>query len=202
VTGKLIVLEGIDGAGTTTQAQRLGRELAAHVTREPSQGPVGRLIREVLQGHRDSFDQRALTLLFAADRLDHLQREVEPLLARGQHVVSDRYVLSSFAYQSRFVEADFVWQANAQARPADLTILLDVPAEVAAARRHARGGPAEMYEEDRLQAAIAQAYTRLPEWVRTRENLVVIDGTPDPDTVFAQVLAQVRSCLATSGTAS
>ena len=91
--GRLIVLEGIDGSGTTTQTERLvaclrqqGRTAVS--TREPSGGPIGRLLREVLLGqHRmpggAPVDGRAMALLFAADRLDHLQREVELDLAEG-----------------------------------------------------------------------------------------------------------------------
>src|SRR5262245_15868735 len=127
--GKLIVLEGIDGAGTTTQARRLGEFMASrgvpvHVTNEPSAGPVGREIRNILRGAHAPFDQGAMALLFAADRLDHLSREIVPHLEAGTHVVCDRYLLSSIVYQSRFVPPEFVWAANARARPADLTILL------------------------------------------------------------------------------
>src|SRR5438105_216358 len=111
--GKLIVLEGIDGAGTTTQAARLGLHLAAHqlpvhVTREPSDGPLGLEIRKILRGSHAPFDPSALALLFAADRMDHVARVVEPALARGVNVVSDRYQLSSYVYQGRFVDPEFV----------------------------------------------------------------------------------------------
>src|SRR5262249_48635759 len=105
----LVVLEGLDGAGTTTQARRLGAALEAAgppagLTREPSDGPVGRLLREMLTGGHAlpggaAISQATFSLLFAADRLDHLQREVEPALARGAVVVSDRWYHSSLAYQ-------------------------------------------------------------------------------------------------------
>src|SRR4051812_35922446 len=100
--GRLIALEGVDGAGTTTQAQRLAVLLGAraHVTREPSGGPLGQLLRQLLSGAHADLDPAAVALLFAADRLDHLSREVEPALARGQHVITDRYLLSSLAYQT------------------------------------------------------------------------------------------------------
>jgi dTMP kinase len=109
-TGKLVVLEGIDGAGTTTQAARLGERLrgegvAARVTREPSDGPVGTLVRQVLTGRIIVPGGRApgwatMALLFAADRMDHVESEVEPFVAQGGVVVSDRYDASSLAYQS------------------------------------------------------------------------------------------------------
>ncbi|HSS39071.1 MAG TPA: dTMP kinase, partial [Polyangia bacterium] len=153
-----IVLEGIDGSGTTTQLDRLGRHLSArgrrvHPTREPSQGPLGRLLREILLGgHRlpdgGAVDGLAMALLFAADRRDHLTREIEPALAAGMDVISDRYVLSSLAYQAQ--EADRAWVAGLarDLRVPDLTILLDVPVAVAAARRRAAGRSDERYDAD------------------------------------------------------
>lgn len=202
--GRLIVLEGVDGAGTTTQSRRLCDHLnasgrPAHLTREPSDGPVGRLIREVLHGAHAPFDPAAMALLFAADRRDHLAREIEPQLAAGVHVVSDRYVLSSWVYQARFVEAEWVWRLNALAPPADLTLLLDVPAEVAAARRESRGGPAEIYDALDLQRSIAAAYRQLlgAEAVKNRgEHLVRVDGALPADEVFAHIRTEVDRCLA------
>ena len=91
-TGRLIVIEGLDGAGTTTQTKRVVAHLndkgvRAHATREPSDGPIGKLIREMLTGGHaipdQSLSQSTFGLLFAADRLDHLQREVEPAIAAG-----------------------------------------------------------------------------------------------------------------------
>jgi dTMP kinase len=91
VRGKFLVLEGIDGSGTTTQLDRAvayvqGLGHAAVATREPSTGPIGRLLREALLGHLgltdgSRMDGRSMALLFAADRIDHLQREIEPQLA-------------------------------------------------------------------------------------------------------------------------
>src|SRR5215813_5602752 len=97
--GRVIVIEGIDGAGTTTQTRLLvewlnGSGRPAHATREPSDGPVGRLLREIV-----------------------------PELARGRHVVSDRYYHSSLAYQSEESERAFVEALNAHARRPDLTFL-------------------------------------------------------------------------------
>jgi len=208
--GRLIVIEGIDGAGTTTAARRLVDHLnasgrPAHLTREPSDGPVGQVIRELLRGAHAPFDPAAMALLFAADRRDHLAREIAPRLADGQHVVSDRYVLSSWVYQTRFVDPAFVWRINAEARPADLTVLIEVPAETAAGRRGARGGPVEIYDDLALQRRIGAAYHALltDEAVRARgERLVAIDGAPPPEQVFAALLAEVESCLATPPAAS
>src|SRR5580692_12960403 len=166
-----IVLEGIDGSGTTTQLGLIERHLVGrgrrvHATREPSQGPVGRLLREILLGgHRlpggAPVDGLAMALLFAADRRDHLAREIDPALAGGADVVSDRYLLSSLAYQAQEAERDWVASLGRELRVPDLTLLLDVPVEVAAARRQAAGRPDERYDADAVQARVAARYREL-----------------------------------------
>jgi len=198
--GKLIVLEGIDGSGTTTQAARLhgylrSLGLSAVETREPSHGPVGLLIRKVLSGEEKT-DPAAMALLFAADRLDHLAREIVPALDAGTHVITDRYLLSSLAYQSIEVDRALVVSFNQRARRADLTLLLDVPVNVAAARRRARGGPVELFDDDAFQAQVASNYRAEAERLRAAgEPVVIVDGTPDADEVFAALTGPVRTCV-------
>jgi len=145
-TGRLIVIEGLDGAGTTTQTKRVvayleSKGVRAHATREPSDGPIGKLIREMLTGGHaiagQSLSQSTFGLLFAADRLDHLQREVEPAIADGVTVISDRWYHSSLAYQGTGADRDWITTLNARARRPDLTIFLKVRPEVAAKRRAA-----------------------------------------------------------------
>jgi len=198
-----IVLEGIDGSGTTTQLDRVVAHLAArgrsaHPTREPSAGPVGLLLRELLLGKHAlpggaPADGQAMALLFAADRRDHLRREIEPALARGLDVVSDRYLMSSLAYQAE--EADRGWVASLARglRPPELTILLDVPVEVAAARRRAAGRVVERYDEDAVQARVAENYRRLAAADPTAQ---VIDGRGSVDEVTAAIAAAVDRVLA------
>jgi dTMP kinase len=193
--GRFIVLEGIDGAGTTTQTARLvehrraqGRRAIA--TREPSGGPVGRLLRELLLGQHATAQGRVsgptMALLFAADRQDHLQREIEPLLAAGDDVVSDRYLLSSLAYQAE--ESDRGWVAGLArgVRLPDLTIVVDVPIAVAAQRRAAAGRPVERYDADSYLARVAENYRAL---ARETSSTVLIDGTGTLDEVAALIAA-------------
>jgi dTMP kinase len=204
VSGRLIVLEGIDGAGTTTQTSRLVAALGArgrdaHATREPSTGPVGRLLREMLGGAHQPVDQTTLGLLFAADRADHLQREIEPALARGAVVVSDRYYHSSLAYQSDPDDgAGFarVLTLNAAARRPDLTLLLEVPVDVAAARRAADGRPDELFDRLETQRRVAEGYRRVVAELGGRERIEVLDGTKPLDVVAAEILARVLAVLA------
>jgi dTMP kinase len=207
IRGRLIVLEGIDGSGTTTQTERLVEHLrrrgrTAVSTREPSAGPVGRLLREVLLGHhrisRDvSLDGRTMAMLFAADRFDHLQREVEPLLAAGNDVVSDRYLMSSLAYQAEEADREWVALLARGVRPPDLTILLDIPIEVAARRRLLAGRPEERYDADSYLGRVADNYRRL---ARADASAVILDGSAAREDVAAAVVAAVEARFASSAT--
>ena len=133
--GLFVVLEGIDGAGTTTQAERLVTALRAEgyrasSTREPSDGPIGTMIRQALKGrlglpnHAGPLGPQTLTLLFAADRVDHLEAQVLPALDRGEIVICDRYVLSSLAYQGMTLPMEWVSGINAFAARPDITLFL------------------------------------------------------------------------------
>lgn len=203
-----IVLEGIDGSGTTTQLDRLAQHLRSRgrpalATREPSTGPVGRLLREALLGqHLDPLgrpiDGRAMALLFAADRRDHLAREIEPALASGTDVVSDRYLLSSLAYQA--IEADRLWvQTLAEGvRVPDLTLLLDVPTAVAAERRRLAGRVDERYDADATLTRVAENYRRLATAGVAGMNLgpvALLDATGTVDAVARAVCARVDHLL-------
>lgn len=211
IEGHFIVIEGIDGAGTTTQAKMLGqwyrnRGLPVLVTHEPTDGPIGSMIRQILT-HRlvvcGMAGPRApawatMTLLFAADRLDHLESSILPNLLDGVSVVSDRYDLSSIAYQSASGTestdpsiVEWVQVVNGRARRPDLTIVLDVDPEVAARRRDERAYSTELYEDGALQRALARGYQRAEELV-PHDNLVHVDGNPDAETVHAAVVEAVR----------
>lgn len=200
-SGRFVVLEGLDGAGTTTQAKRLVEHLAArgsaaHATREPSDGPIGQLIRQMLTGSHaiagQSIAQSTFGLLFAADRLDHLQREIEPQLAAGAIVVSDRYYHSSLAYQGTGAERDWIALLNARARKPDLTIFLQVRPEVAAARRASAGRVQELFEDMRMQEEVAAGYkATLSELAAQGERIETIDGEASADEVFAAIVALV-----------
>lgn len=197
-----IVLEGIDGSGTTTQLGLLERHLQGrgrrvHATREPSAGPVGRLLREILLGgHRlpdgAPADGLAMALLFAADRRDHLSREIEPALAAGIDVVSDRYLLSSLAYQAQEAERDWVATLARDLRAPDLTLLLDLPVAAAAARRRAAGRALERYDADDVQARVAARYREL---VAGDPRATVLDARGGIEDVARAVAAAVDRLL-------
>lgn len=205
--GTFLVLEGLDGAGTTTQADRLaawlrGRGRRVHVTAEPSRGPVGALVRQVLSRRvagpagRD-FDAGALALLFAADRLDHWESEIRPRLEQGIDVVSDRYVLSSLAYQA-VATGDGSWVAglNARAPGADLTLFLRVEARVALGRRFAASEEREIFEVPAFQRRVARAYGRaLARLRRAGGRVVEVDGARPVEEVTRALAAAVEPLL-------
>lgn len=141
--GCFIAMEGIDGSGKSEQFQRLTKRLKRRgyrlvATREPTKVyPVGRLIERVLR-EEEQVSEEALALLFAADRADHTERRIKPALEEGAVVVSDRYVHSSLAYQSRGMakelDLDWIREINRHALEPDAVVFLDVSPEVGQAR--------------------------------------------------------------------
>lgn len=181
------MLEGIDGAGTTTQARLLRERLerrgfAVHVTAEPSKGSIGTLIRVLLKKVDSPPDPALMALLFAADRLDHLSREIEPMLGRGVWVVCDRYVWSSLVYQSLALPMEWVQDLNRHAKTPDLTILVDLQPELAAERLAREGRSREIFDHLEMQHRIRDGYVLLAEEPSAGLSMVV-DGSPDPGTV-------------------
>jgi dTMP kinase len=209
IEGQFIVLEGVDGAGTTTQARLLAeglraRGLPVHATQEPSGGPVGCMLRQVLTGRvvvpgmsgARPPTWTTMALLFAADRLDHLEAEVVPNLMDGVTVVSDRYDHSSIAYQSITGGSEpgvleWVKELNRHARRPDLTIVLDVPPEVAAHRRSERQRGHELYDDDELQQQLAAFYREIDVHF-PKDRIVHVDATAGVEEVAAAVMAAVR----------
>jgi dTMP kinase len=202
--GRRQVVVGVVGAGTTTQARLLAEALRArgrmaHVTAEPSGGPVGALVRQVLTrrvagGDGQGFDPTALALLFAADRLDHLSTEVTPKLAAGVDVVCDRFTLSSLAYQGvttgklRWVEL-----VNGRAVAPAVTLFLRVRPAVSLARRQAASPDPELFEIDAFQRKVARAYDRGIAALREAgQRVVELDGEASVPDVAAAVQAEVE----------
>lgn len=198
-----LTLEGLDGAGTTSQATRLARRLeaAGHgvvATAEPSTGPLGTLIRQALRGRLvqrsgERVLPDALALLFASDRVDHVGDVVVPALERGNVVISDRYVHSSLAYQGAECDMEWVAQINAKARVADLTVFLSVPVEECLRRIGVRGEDAELFERLDVLEAVAARYEQA--FSLRDERVVRIDGTQSMDAVEAAIWAVVHQAL-------
>ncbi len=209
IEGLFIALEGVDGAGTTTHTKLLARALKdrglpVHTTREPSDGPIGMLLRQVLAGRvvvpgvsgARPPSWSTMALLFAADRLDHVEAEIAPNLIDGVTVISDRYDHSSVAYQTLTAGGGmdamtWIKEINRFARRPDLTIVLDLPPQVAARRRLERTGGREIYDDEQLQEQLARFYreieTHFPD-----DRVVHVDANRPIEDVAVDVMKQVR----------
>jgi dTMP kinase len=202
---RLIVIEGIDGSGTTTQVGLLvnwmnRRGIKGTHTAEPSSGPVGLLLRQILTGRvvacepdgvNTPIDNDMIALLFAADRLDHLQCKILPELKKGMNVISDRYYHSSLLYQSLDGDWDWILQLNSRARRPDVTYVLDIPAEIATKRRLSRASD-EMYETESIQIKLADKYRLLP-GLLPEESIVLVDGCTDTTKVHDTIVSDLCS---------
>ncbi|MEM4423679.1 MAG: dTMP kinase [Pyrobaculum sp.] len=142
-----VVIEGIDGSGKSTVISLLSKLLSrVYVTKEPSSSPIGRLIKEWAL-REGTADPRVDALLFAADRIEHYKREIEPRLREGYIVICERYVESSIAYQGAAgVPIEYIKFINSAVPKPDITVILDVDPEVAITRVKQRGA-AEKYEQ-------------------------------------------------------
>lgn len=208
--GKFITFEGGEGAGKSTQVQRLAARLKADgrevvTTREPGGSPGAESIRGlVLKGAADRWSPVTETLLMYAARRDHIERVIRPALDRGAWVICDRFADSTRAYQGAAggVAPAFISSLETHiledTRP-DLTLVFDLPAEVGLERAHARAG-AEMRFESKGMAF----HERLREGFRAiaaaePERCVLIDATATMDAVEAAVWAAIAGRLAVHG---
>ncbi len=160
------VLEGIDGAGTTTQLKRLelrarSEKIPLRADCEPTAHPVGVLIRSILR-HQVQAHPAVLAPLFAADRRQHLDGEggIRQALTDGTRVVSDRYFFSSMAYQSLDLPWEEVWALNASFPLPEVLFWFEVPVAEAQARIDRRGQTREQFEDAPTQQKIRLAYHR------------------------------------------
>ena len=184
--GKFIVFEGIDGAGTTTQAKRLSAKMGTIFTFEPTDHPIGKMIRRALSSGDDFFvSDRALALLFAADRREHNDRILESLVD-GVTVISDRYHWSSLIYQGLTCSQEWIANINDPIVPPDLTILLDIEPEIAATRRAKRNDDHEdIFDDQKTQAKLRAAYQSLA--YLYPHPVAIIDGSGDEEAVARAV---------------
>lgn len=200
MNGRFIVLEGIDGSGKGTQLALLAERLRATgqrvwLTREPTDGAIGRLIREGLTGAAQ-LDEATIALLFAADRLAHIET-IRQHLNAGEIVLCDRYVLSSLAYNSQSLTLEWVLALNAQADARlhpDLTLYFDLNEQLAMQRIDARGDAHERYETQRQLYQVREMYRMLAE-VRIADNVVTIDAKETPERIAEQAWLAVQTIL-------
>jgi dTMP kinase len=207
--GKLIVFEGAEGAGKTTQirmlAERLGEKgVSVVAVREPGGTPVGDTIREILLDPEQQITPATEALLFMASRAELISREIQPALEAGDIVLLDRFFLSTYAYQivGRGLPEDDVRAANRLATDSlvpDLTLLLDVSPAKGLERADARG------KRDRIENAadgfhqrVGDAFRKFvePDWQRSHPEcgpIKLIDGSGDEATVLSRVIGALAS---------
>ena len=192
--GAFICIEGLDASGKTTQARRLVRELRrkgfkAVYTTEPSPGEIGRFIRTYILQRKRRVPIAVEALLFAVDRVDHLEQKVKPALQEGKIVVSDRYVYSSLAYQGAAgLDLNWIEEINRSVVTPDLAIYIDVPPEVAVKRIK---GKRSVMERLRVQRKVREVYLKFVEDGR----LIRVDGNRSKDEVERDILAIVLDFL-------
>ncbi|NIM20701.1 MAG: dTMP kinase [Candidatus Latescibacteria bacterium] len=207
-SGNLIVLEGLDGAGTTTQAMMLheyflSRGKKSYFTCEPTDEPVGKLLRDALTGRLSSpgtgkkitFSEKARCLLFAADRQEH-SLSIAKVLSNGVNVICDRYILSSIAYQmlDSSIPPEWVIEVNSGCFVPDLTIFLDVAVDECLIRLKDRKNRPTVYEKKSLLEAIRKNYKRaLPVYEKHFGPVRRIDGRGAIEKTHKAVIAEIES---------
>lgn len=197
--GFFLVFEGVEGAGKSTHARRLGRRLEragvpCRTVREPGGTPVGERIRRVVLDPGLRFSPEAELLLLLAARAEFVRKVVRPALARGEVVVADRYELSTFAYQGvgRGLGLEPVRRLNEFAtgglRP-DAVVLLQVDPEAGLRRK---GGETDRMEREAadFHARISTAYAVL---AREEPNVIVVDTEPTKRAVEARILQELAA---------
>ncbi len=191
--GIFIVIEGLDGSGKTTQAillaNKLSRTYSVMCTAEPSHGKIGTFIREDCLYEERRLPTEAEALLFAADRIEHMQNEIAPALAEGKLVICDRYVYSSLAYQgSAGLSLDWIKTINARALEPDFAIFIDVSPERVLERLQRKKSVMEILE---TQQKVREVYMKYVE----KGELVLIDGDKSKDAVAEALYSKMSSLL-------
>jgi dTMP kinase len=177
MAGKFIIFEGLDGSGKSTHAKLLSEWLESKAlkvlhTKEPSQGKIGKLLRDYLKD-TDS-GGRVDALLFTADRAEHLEREILPALERGDIVICERYKYSTIAYQAAQGEdMDWLIGLNEFAREPDLSLFLDLESDIALRRSD---------ESEKFEALDFLTTTR-ENYMKFSDSFIIVDANKNRDDV-------------------
>lgn len=203
--GLFFAFEGIDGSGKSTQIHLLKDKLQqrgyrCHETREPTDGPVGSIVHQLMTG-RLKADPRVISSLFAADRLDHLTNPINGLeteIKRGVTILSDRYYFSSYAYNGLEMDMDWVIEINrcsAELLRPTMHIFLDIPVELAMERISKNRLYKELYEKEERLRAVREQYFKAFEKLKHQENIVIIDANASVQAVAQRVWEAVQQVL-------
>ena len=203
--GRFIVFEGIDGSGKSTQIKKISKRLQGfgykiYSTFEPTDGPIGSLIRQMLSG-KVATDQRTIASLFAADRTDHLVNKVNGIRHRvdqGEIVICDRYYFSSYAYHAQYIDMKWVIHANslnAEILRPDVTIFIDVDPDICLERIKSSRSSFEMYEKLDIMKKVRANYFKAFDALKGLETIAIIDGNSTMEIVEDAILNEVKKVL-------
>jgi dTMP kinase len=196
-----IVFEGIDGSGTTSQVKHVSNILRSrgrkvYTTREPSDRPIGRFIREILCGNvRVNIGDKTMGLLFTADRSDHIEEEIKPAIRNGSIVLCDRYYHSSLAYQSMKPDSyKYVHVINEGMLVPDLTVILDISVEESIRRRTERSH-SDFTESEEFLSHCRNAYRKIFIEEPFSGRVEIINADQNIEIVTAEILDEIESVL-------
>lgn len=196
-SGKFIVFEGLDGSGNTTQADLLVVRFRAlgfrvELTKEPTNFLIGGLIRSALD-HDWRPAPDCLQLLFSADRAHHLKKQIEVLLAKGVHVVCDRYFLSTVAYGLLGVpDEDWLLAINGRFMLPDVTFLMNVDPAICVGRIAEARNSRELFEKEESLRSVWGNYERI---AGRFENIYVINGERDKTVIAEEIWSLLKPLL-------
>ena len=192
-----IVVEGIDGSGKTTQIELLkdkfklaNRQVIE--TAEPTDGPIGSLIRNIMKGRLQT-DQSTIAALFAADRLDHISNPVNGLLTKmeeGKNIICSRYYFSNYAFQSEYVPIEWLVNINSLSKTylkPDLTFYINVDPKVCIERISTGRSEVEMYENLEKLTSTHDAFLRHFKDFEEGESIHLIDGEQSVEHISAEI---------------
>ena len=188
MVGKLHVFEGLDGAGITTQATLLrnhflNKEKDAILTKEPTDGLVGGIIKACLRGEWKT-NPLTLQMLFAADRAHHLNTEIEPAMKKNKIVICDRYVLSSLVFGALNTNLDILKQINSHFMKPHITIVIDTNPKICLERMKKARHHVELFEEEQKLVQIRQNLLTMKKYF---PETYFIDGNRTPQEVHEDV---------------
>ncbi|MBC8440870.1 MAG: dTMP kinase [Deltaproteobacteria bacterium] len=203
--GRFIVFEGIDGSGKSTQIKKISKRLAGfgynvYSTFEPTDGPIGSLIRQMLSG-KLATDQRTIASLFAADRTDHLVNQENGIglkVHQGEIVLCDRYYFSSYAYHAQHIDMKWVIHANSLnadiLRP-DVTIFIDVDPDLCFERIKSSRNNFDMYEKIDVMKKVRANYFQAFDTLKDLEKIIIIDGNTTMERVEDRIFNEVKKII-------
>lgn len=198
MSGRFIVLEGIDGSGKSTIINMLNDKLrikgiSTYLTKEPTDGPFGCLIHQFMTGRLNT-DDRAIAAMCVADRIDHLTNAlngIKKIVDDGITVLSDRYYFSSYAYQGVYMDMDWLIEANkicAKILRAELTVFIDTAPETCVERIAKNRYAKEKYEELENLKLVRENYLKAFEKQKDVENVLIINGNDYMENILDRIM--------------